>query len=272
MDPLRSVVVQLDFVEQHSGPVIASSITYAGYVGVLTGVKKGLSISLNFRPSHLADTRFANFRFYFNHVLILLGIRQSISSLLRNCLLPPAYTDPTHNSLSAGLAKIEEVFPAITTTAAYIILSDGSKTVVLEKDRVTATKHSSNEFVVATNHDAMEEVNESQVTNNVSKHNAVLIASGMDGLVEESIERKKVVCNLWKESQKQRGKSKRTTGGTIGISTQDLIRWLNTYPITNEETHFATIMDAKTGQFTWIRQYRTPPTEEQTTTLPELIL
>lgn len=39
MDSLRKVVVQLDFVEHAGGDVIATSITYVGYVGVLTGVR-----------------------------------------------------------------------------------------------------------------------------------------------------------------------------------------------------------------------------------------
>lgn len=37
MAPLRRVIVHLDFVKNTAGPVIASSITYVGYVGVLTG-------------------------------------------------------------------------------------------------------------------------------------------------------------------------------------------------------------------------------------------
>ena len=39
MDPLREVVVQLDFVKSPGTGVIARSITYAGFVGVLTGVR-----------------------------------------------------------------------------------------------------------------------------------------------------------------------------------------------------------------------------------------
>jgi len=34
--------------------VIASTIGYVGFVGALTGVRKGLSVSLNFRPYHNA--------------------------------------------------------------------------------------------------------------------------------------------------------------------------------------------------------------------------
>jgi hypothetical protein len=39
MDVLRRLIVQLEFVNEQGGGVIARSITYAGYVGVLTGVR-----------------------------------------------------------------------------------------------------------------------------------------------------------------------------------------------------------------------------------------
>jgi hypothetical protein len=42
MDPLRTVLVQLEFVRSNSeepGKVVARTVTYAGFVGVLTGVR-----------------------------------------------------------------------------------------------------------------------------------------------------------------------------------------------------------------------------------------
>ena len=39
MDPLRQIVVELAFVTSPGGPVIARSITYLGFVGVLTAVR-----------------------------------------------------------------------------------------------------------------------------------------------------------------------------------------------------------------------------------------
>ncbi|TVY73274.1 Acid ceramidase, partial [Lachnellula suecica] len=51
MDGLREVLVQLDFINSKSEEpekILASTITYAGFVGVLTGVRPNLSISLNF--------------------------------------------------------------------------------------------------------------------------------------------------------------------------------------------------------------------------------
>ncbi|TKA69116.1 hypothetical protein B0A55_08869 [Friedmanniomyces simplex] len=51
MPALRQIVVILDFVMEPGGPLVASSVTYAGFVGVLTGVRKDFSVSLNFRPN-----------------------------------------------------------------------------------------------------------------------------------------------------------------------------------------------------------------------------
>ena len=44
MDILRRLVVQLDFVRHPGGAVIATSISYAGFVGALTGVRSVSSI------------------------------------------------------------------------------------------------------------------------------------------------------------------------------------------------------------------------------------
>lgn len=57
MPALRRTVIHLDFVTKDSGPVIASSITYAGFVGVLTGVRKEFSVSLNFSTIAIGSGR-----------------------------------------------------------------------------------------------------------------------------------------------------------------------------------------------------------------------
>ncbi|KAJ5672811.1 beta subunit of N-acylethanolamine-hydrolyzing acid amidase-domain-containing protein [Penicillium longicatenatum] len=151
MDPLRDLIVQLEFV-QDTDPekVIATSITYVGFVGVLTGVRQDLSVSLNFRPVH--DTT-RNFAFYANHLFVLLGLRQSISSLLRQCILPPTSENHGKKSLFSTLADIVANVPGIPTTAAYLVFSDGSSTVTMEKDHQTAVVRSSSSFTVTTNHD-----------------------------------------------------------------------------------------------------------------------
>ena len=271
MDVLRRVVVQLDYVERSQGPVIASTITYAGFVGVLTGVRKGLSLSLNFRPCHAKATRLANFRYYLNHLLVLLGFRPSISSLLRQCLLP-SLTSQSRFTYTNSLQVVEQRFPALVTTAAYVIASDGDRTIIFEKDRADAVMIPSSDFAVVTNHDTREETPEQAAFRSANAENTALQITGMEGLVEESITRKKVLCDLWEKTLRKKGQATpRELGKELhSIKKRDVIKWINTYPITNEETHYATIMDSKAGKIVWTQRYMESPFDEDTTSRREL--
>ncbi|KAL9098826.1 MAG: hypothetical protein Q9163_005581 [Psora crenata] len=263
MDPLRKVIVQLDYIEAPHAPIIASNITYVGYVGVLTGVKKGLSMSLNFRPCHDTATRLANLRFYFNHVLVLLGFRPSISSLLRQYLLPSPSMSSYHPIRDANLASVVRHLPTTVTTAAYIILCDGENTVVLEKDRANAVVMPSVDFIVATNHDAAEESSARKAPAMANRNSTTMQLTGMDLLVEESIDRKAAICELQRKTLRRRSRAsaKRRDAPPQGIMERDVVRWMNKYPITNEETHFATIMDPKAGKIIWINRHIRSPFE-----------
>ncbi|KAL4957344.1 beta subunit of N-acylethanolamine-hydrolyzing acid amidase-domain-containing protein [Aspergillus filifer] len=191
MSPLRALLVNLEFVadDDPDSSVLATSITYVGFVGVLTGVRRGLSVSLNFRPNHDDSSWIKQSRFYGGHVAVLLGLRRSISSVLRGLLIPrPATgigqnTAPGNDEEEEGNQKgrgylnylcrfwrtskpttqahalpLDQTVARITrtpSTACYIILSDGRKTTVLEKDRsARSTKtYSSTSFIVVTNSD-----------------------------------------------------------------------------------------------------------------------
>jgi hypothetical protein len=89
MSELRDVLVQFDYITEPDGSIIARTISYVGFVGVLTGVRKGLSASLNFRPYHNNDHSFvANAKFRFQQLAVLLGWQPSIASILRDFILP----------------------------------------------------------------------------------------------------------------------------------------------------------------------------------------
>lgn len=246
MDVLRKMIVQLDFVESRGGPVFATSVTYVGFVGVLTGVRKGLSISLNFRPNHDASSRTANFRFYFHHVLVLLGFRHSVSSLLRQPLL-----SCNVRSKYSTLATIEHRLPAAVTTAAYLIFSDGDRTVTMEKDHRTAFVKSAEDFLVITNHDQADELQPDTRNGTQATSHTALEMTGMLELVEESTSRKEYLVHEWETASKGSGSHR-------AISQRRLITWLNSYPITNEETHFALVMDPDRGKVIWIKRYLDP--------------
>lgn len=260
MDPLRKIVVHLDYVERAGGEVIASSLGYFGYVGILTGVRKGLSMSLNFRPNHDTSSRLANFRFYSHIVLVLLGCRPSISSVLRQCLLP-AQTPAGKTAVQTHtLESIEQSLPTTTTTAAYLIFCDGDRAITIEKDHRTAVVRSSPDFIVATNHDAAEE--NSPAPRDPSTHDTTktLQTTGMEEIVDESVDRKITVVKLWEKSlgKPQRRSSQRTTKPRQLLTDSKIAEWLDVYPVTNEETHFSTVMDPKKGEIVRTKGYSEP--------------
>ncbi|OJD28396.1 hypothetical protein ACJ73_00205 [Blastomyces percursus] len=322
MDGLRQLIVQLEFVRSpHTEQILATSITYVGFVGVLTGARENLSVSLNFRPYHDTSRRFGNVKFYASHLLVLLGFRRSISSLLRQCILPPSPTKwsiltkvwrgarrSVHHGLS--LRGIAAELPQTPTTAAYVIFSDGNSTTVLEKDYRSAVTRTSSSFIVATNSDMGDESADSTTgtSNLASPQPQALRLAGLEELVEDSIERRTCMQGFWDAKEKPRQPSylqastdiqkrdplHRTRASRAAArqqqtamspstslttsqdcepqqavdeatsETQEVtaspaeMEWMSTYPITNEMTHFATVMDPMEGKIVWVRRYVRP--------------
>ncbi|EXJ91749.1 hypothetical protein A1O3_00299, partial [Capronia epimyces CBS 606.96] len=121
MDSLRSIIVQLDFIRSKPSdpsPVLASSITFVSFVGFLTSVRPRLSLSLSFRGVHNATTRQEHFKFYFHHLLVLLGYRQSVS---RGYFI----SENDDENEPKTLADIAEELVSRCPTAAYLTFSDG---------------------------------------------------------------------------------------------------------------------------------------------------
>jgi len=273
MDPLRSIIVQLDFVRSKSATllaVIASSITYVGFVGVLTGVRPQLSLSLNFRAVHDATTRLAQFRFYLHHVLVLLGIRPSISSLLRGYLFTERGIGDNRPLSLAELAK--DVTPR-HTTAAYLIFCDGKGAISVEKDYGAARVRHTETFIATTNHDLGDKSFQKKASTPAAGQaiaSAPRGVTGIDELVDESKDRLDCLVEKWQSSirkkarwlTKEKGMEKNaalTEAETILTLTQDeIVRWVSAYPTTNEETHFAAVLDPQAGQVVWSHAYPKP--------------
>ncbi|KAJ5735847.1 beta subunit of N-acylethanolamine-hydrolyzing acid amidase-domain-containing protein [Penicillium malachiteum] len=305
MDPLRDLIVQLEFIrDSDREKVLATSITYVGFVGVLTGVRKNLSASLNFRPVH--DTT-RNFTFYANHLCVLLGLRQSISSLLRQYILPPSDTN-NQSSPYSTLEDIAKNVPGTPTTAAYLIFSDESKTVTMEKDHRTAVVRSSSSFIVTTNHDqgpnsaSPEEVAQTKRQNHRGLSLVSSDGQAMEDLIEDSNERRDCIKEKWDNEVQERNESRNNrisakieirphveSSGSrssvrwrkkredeelkaeaeakriillnpdddsdVAITKTTLVKWLTTFPVVNETTHYAAIMDPCKGEIAWIRRY-----------------
>lgn len=269
MDPLRHIIVQLDFVRSGGNlalpaepprpagddVVLASSITYVGFVGVLTGVRPGLSMSLNFRAIHNASTRWEHFRFYAHHLAVLLGYRQSICSLLRGLL----YDDKPKGSIAGTtptLATIESSLSSQHTTAAYLVFSDGQTSLAVEKDLSSAIiRRDADGFLVATNHD-FDDSNSAKAATPAGNHAAHLARQeAMADLLEDSTERADCVSDKWKKKHRR---STRSRTMTDGISLDEAIAWASAWPTTNETTHFATVMDPAEGVIRWGRAYIDP--------------
>jgi len=168
---------------------VARSITYAGFVGVLTGVRQDLSISLNLRATHNCN----KWKMRWHHLLVLLGKRPSIASTLRTSLLCPS---------NPNLDRCVKILSATPTTPCYLILCDGMKTAVIEEDVDTATIREATDFIVHTNHD----ISSSAVHSSADLEQ--LEKLGMKELVEESSTRCEFMEQKWRRYAERYGKEK----------------------------------------------------------------
>ena len=242
MDPLRSLIIELDFVAYQGGPVLATTVGYFGYVGVLTGVRPGLSISLNYRPHHDTSTFFRRVSFRWHQLLVVLGFRPSISSTLRSFLLPSTpksrdghhfTTTATNNNDSSDVKNAPSQLQPLTTsistllgqlstsrsTAAYLILCTPQVAYSVEKDNCSASITSSVDFLATCNHDLSDETSPSGLTRQSRSQSqgkshgetqgeggtqgaGVEDATGMEFIVEDSLDRKEAVTRMWEEKVK----------------------------------------------------------------------
>jgi hypothetical protein len=301
MPALRDAVVQFEYIESPNGPVVARTLGYVGFVGVLTGVRKGLSVSLNFRPHHNATSvSIANLKYYWNTLLVLLGRRPSISTVLRDFLLPrPASQTPrVHRKLSKrrgcdGREKhddeveeeekkllstslppytsdtISSLLPTMRTPVAYLIFCTPSETLILEKDFCTANILRSDEFISTTNHDVACEYSSTTAAAGTAASSTppdstpqsktrmhAFLQISMQEILDESIDRKRCLTSKWKAwSQRQAQQAKRGQPAAKGVTLTTLRKWIETYPVCNEVTHFACIMDPREGVFRWVRKF-----------------
>ncbi|KAJ7493335.1 hypothetical protein B0H11DRAFT_2394891 [Mycena galericulata] len=167
----QSGVVHFRGLDWEMEPLRKSSqraVTYAGYTGILTGVRSGLSVSLNYRPLMGSPSSVLSHRLH--QSAMLLGFRPSIASILREILLSP---NPPPRDL-----------PLFCTPLSVL---------VLEKDLVTAVARTSPSFLAVTNHDQrMENLTPEQFR-------ALLEVEGMGhhALVDDSLERKQCVSQMW---------------------------------------------------------------------------
>ncbi|KAI0144575.1 beta subunit of N-acylethanolamine-hydrolyzing acid amidase-domain-containing protein [Xylariaceae sp. FL1272] len=275
MDELRDILVVLEFVDSSSanpGQVIARSITYAGFVGSLTAVRKDLSISLNHRPCHDCSGR----RLRWHQLMVLLGKRRSIGSIMRRYILQPVVRFYSDEELSikgksklqmdetSDLTKQAKALTRIPTAPCYLTLCDGDEAAVIVKDYMTGTVRTSKEFIAQTNHDPGDEA-ESDEPSTTDRQAVIQSSFGVEGWVRESIERLECIQKRWdrhvgRKPQRRNGpRSTETDSGDRNqassststlprsISEATLRRWLSHYPTLNECSHYTCILDPKMG-------------------------
>ncbi|KAH7259444.1 beta subunit of N-acylethanolamine-hydrolyzing acid amidase-domain-containing protein [Fusarium redolens] len=265
MDQLRQIIVELDFVRTPGGPVIATTVGYLGYVGVLTGVRQGLSLSLNFRPYHATETLRQRLSYRCNQAMVVLGYRKSISSSLRHILLDDStiqerqsgevneMDNVSPDSQNQYVQKVLTELSTSNSTAAYLILCQPDRVFVIEKDHRSASIRESDTFLTAYNHDVKDEDNPAHLQQAAAELAEGDDAIGMADLVAYSLERKHDLDDLWRK--RVRACKRRYKQRNDVVTSSDVVKFLQNDMIVNEETHYAVIMDPKEGKVTWRRAY-----------------
>ncbi|PVH84836.1 hypothetical protein DL98DRAFT_568874 [Cadophora sp. DSE1049] len=251
MDPLRSVLVVLEFVRSESDDperVIGRSITYAGFVGMLTGVRKDLSVSLNFRPTHSCST----LALRKHQVLVLFGFRPSVCSFIRDMITP---SDVEQHTNPVSLENQVAALPKLRCPPCYLILSDGTSTSVIERDLSSAEVRTDKEFIIITNNDTKSFDPDNPPESKSKKEKSSLVLD-MESWIEESEERRACVWRKWSSVKRRQEKKILKEGaspeelaisGWASVREETLKNWLRAYPVMNECTHFMCIMDAQEG-------------------------
>ncbi|KAK2009660.1 hypothetical protein LZ32DRAFT_537386 [Colletotrichum eremochloae] len=285
MDALRELLVILEFVDSSKGDIdeaFARSVSYAGFVGCLTGVCKGLSVSLNFRANHDCTTNSLRK----HQLLVLLGRREAVPSILRRILLK---NDIPSNSLEApvdngpaaknseksalSVTDLAKKFISIPTSPCYITLCDGFKVVGVLKDLYTGKAKKSSLFQVQCNHDPDHRICCGPRTNNSPSEATQANILGDQIWLHESGLRQRALEEKWLRYMaavaKEAGVELPDQNNGIcldtntpadsgigfevpGVDEAILQQWIKTYPTTNEYTHFACIMDPASGTIRWI--------------------
>lgn len=243
MPQLLPLLITVSYVR--GGSVVARAVTYAGYVGCLTGVRSGLSISLNYR-ARMTTSWSSRLALIGHNLLVLLGLRRSISSLLRTYLLseesPPS------------LADIAKELSSCRTSPCYLTFASPTQVLVVEKDLKTSRLQFSNDFLAVTNHDLeIEQWGEEHYRAAFPHENDVgpsLTLSGPRDIMGDSIARKTCITTLYTTQVARRTRRS-------AVTLEDIKGWLGTSPVLNDQTNFSCIMDPSSegGGLAWVEAY-----------------
>ncbi|KAI8256514.1 Acid ceramidase [Colletotrichum sp. SAR 10_77] len=259
MPELADVLVQLDFVDSNSQQpdrVLARSIT------PLMNTRTKSSI--------------------FHQVLVLLGRRPSISSMLRQVLLPPKLADvkSAKDADTSSLVAFANDFVKNPSPSCYLIFSTPQEAVVIQKDYIGGNIKHTYDFIAQANHDT----NHTLCCGASEFHHKALELEDSSSIPEDSLwlsgsaERQNFVHDNWKAHSKRLGatasavvddtaegqsgngscialaKSLPPNPRTRGVTKRVLKRWMMSEPVFNDFTHFATAMDPLSGDVVFLKK------------------
>jgi hypothetical protein len=121
-------------------------------------------------------------------------------------------------------------------------LCNGLQTAVIEKDLASGTIRTATDFIVHTNHDTSS-------TPGIDEHSSPAVL-GMETLLEESRKRQGSVQRKWERYEKRHGAD--DGAGMVAVREEVVRKWVRAYPVMNECTHFACLMDPKMGVIRWL--------------------
>ncbi|KAJ8132629.1 hypothetical protein O1611_g1002 [Lasiodiplodia mahajangana] len=250
MDELRDLLVVLEFVDSSSDNptrVISRSITYAGFVGSLTVI----------RPCHDCPSR----ELRWHQLLVLLGKRRSISSVVRSFLLHPSpqvnEMEDAADTATSNFVKRATDLTSIPSAPCYLTLCNGREAAVIVKDYITGTVRSTQGFIAQTNHDPeYHETGKTQrhETSRRERREVITSAFGVNGWIEESVDRLQCLQKKW-DRLVHRSEAKNSTvslAANPSVTERTLRKWLSDYPTLNECSHFTSILDPTTGNIRWL--------------------
>lgn len=231
---------------------MSRGVTYAGYVGVLTGVRyvyhsftgfyiiltvdvayrKGLSISLNYRV-RIDSTSSACFH-RAHQLLLLMGLRRSVSSRLRKILLDPGEPPSLHS--------LKDTLTNLAISPCFLTFCTPSSVLIMEKDLHTANAQISSDFLAVTNHDQRMELWTTEQWRETLLREKIPEA-GRE-ILDDSMERKRVMATLWRSALQEQ------------VDVKDVSNWLKRYPLRNETTHFSCLMNPAVdgGGLIWVEE------------------
>jgi hypothetical protein len=191
-----------------------------------------------------------------HQLAILFGFRPSIAHILRLATFPSEAPPP--------LEELADRMSREKTAPCYLILCDGSSSVVLEKDLLSAKIRTSDEFIVHTNNDTTppNPVTKSTQSQKENEHSVsgLLDELGMEAFLKDSRERQACVQKKW-DALKSRQRRKQQVqlveeSEMVGPSVREetLVGWVKNYPTMNDQSHFGCVMDPKRGEIRWLER------------------